>query len=227
MPHFESPVSSNTLASHSCSHPESALLESYVLEASEPLQPTATTTDTTSKDHDSGPTPTAAAGTTTTTHLLSHMHLSPNTTPNHPSHQTIHYLHHSSSYSTASSSSTITLSSTATTNLRDLHQSLLHSQYLDNLHSQEQQQQQQQRPLVVLMLDEHAVRDIPIGDFLPPGPYIPSEAEAEAEDLDVRTVVQQGGYAVHRFFNTGEEEEANVVYARSVGVGRGRWEREG
>ncbi|RPB04419.1 hypothetical protein L873DRAFT_1799276 [Choiromyces venosus 120613-1] len=221
MPRFESPVSSNALTSHSCSHSKSMLLESYVLEASEPPQPTATTTGTASRDH------TPTAGTTTTTHFLIHMHLSPNTTPNYPSHQTIHYSHtplgvrlylHHSSYSTASSSSMITLPSTRATNLQDLHRSLLHSQHLNGLLFQEQQQQQRQkrrRPLA----------DIPIGDFLPPAPYIPSEAEAE--DLDVKTVAQQGGYAVCRFFNTREEEEANIVYARSVGIGRGRRGREG
>lgn len=208
MPHFiESPVSSSTMTSHSCSHSESTLLGSYILEASEIPEPTITT-NATSNDHDPEhiPTTTTAAAATgaTTAHLLSHTHLSPNINPSPPSYQTIHYFLRPPSPISPTSSPTITPPSTATTNLHDLHQSLLRPHDLDLL---------LQEPLVVLMLDERSVQSISIGEFLP-GPYFPTEAEEH--ELAAGRVVQCG-YALQRFLNTGVEEEANVVYALSIG----------
>jgi len=63
------------------------------------------------------------------------------------------------------------------------------------------------------MLDERSVQSISIGEFLP-GPYFPTEAEEH--ELAAGRVVQCG-YALQRFLNTGVEEEANVVYALSIG----------
>ncbi|PWW76441.1 hypothetical protein C7212DRAFT_363285 [Tuber magnatum] len=207
MPHSEPPITSSTLTSHSHSCSKSTLLESYVLEASSLPGPTITT-NTTSNDRVQEHPPTTTAGTTTTTaaaaiaHPLSHMHLSSNADPNHPSHHTIHYFR----YSIPSNPMlTLTPPPNATTNLHDLRQSLLNSHDLDLLF--------QEQPLVMLMLDEHTVESIPIEEFLP-RPYSPGEAGEHEQGAGGGTV--QDGYAIQRFSNTGREEDANVVYARSV-----------
>ncbi|KAG0636791.1 hypothetical protein HOY80DRAFT_1053520 [Tuber brumale] len=208
MPHSEPPVPSSTpTSSTSHSYYESTLLKSYILGASETPDPT-NTTNTTSNDHDREHPPTTTAGTTTTTaatytaHLLSHMHLSPSPNPN-PNHQTIHHHPYPSPL-------TRTLPPTARTNIHALRQSLLpalsHDLELALL-----------QPLTfqeALTLDERSVMSIPVEEFLP-RPYFPPAAQ-EHEPGAGRTA--HSGHAIQRFLGAGTGEEANVVYARSVGI---------